>query len=180
VGNFINPLSQFQSLVIIKLMINPNITQKTVLIGMTGGIESTVAAYLLKKQGFKVIGIALSLFNSDDDAGPFTEYNVGDLNIVKEICETYDIINYTINDDGSIDVNGDVDLHNKYLTHYPEHLREINNIYNLSQQQLENELDNIKKTQEKRDKERTEAREKEEKLFQESYELFGIKGHKET
>jgi acetyl-CoA carboxylase alpha subunit len=71
-------------------------------------------------------------------------------------------------------------LHNKYLTHYPEHLQKINKIYNLSQQQLENELDNIKKTQEKRDKERTEAREKEEKLFQESYELFGIKGHKET
>lgn len=32
---------------------------KTVIVGMTGGIDSTVAAYLLKKQGYNIIGISL-------------------------------------------------------------------------------------------------------------------------
>lgn len=36
-----------------------------------------------------------------------------------KICEKYDIKNYTINDDGSIDVAGDVDLSFKNLTELP-------------------------------------------------------------
>lgn len=36
-------------------MSKAQLNQKPILIGMTGGIESTVAAYLLKKQGHKVI-----------------------------------------------------------------------------------------------------------------------------
>jgi len=35
------------------------------------------------------------------------------------ICQEYDITNYTINDDGSIDVDGDVDLYRKRLTELP-------------------------------------------------------------
>ena len=31
---------------------------------------------------------------------------------IEEICEIYDIINYSINSDNSIDVEGDVDLSN--------------------------------------------------------------------
>ena len=41
------------------------------------------------------------------------------MNYIKKICEKYKITNYTINDDGSIDVNGDVDLCNKGLTELP-------------------------------------------------------------
>ena len=39
--------------------------------------------------------------------------------MISLICEKYNIINYTINDDGSIDVDGDVDLYNKGLTELP-------------------------------------------------------------
>ena len=78
-------------------MSKPQLNQKPILIGMTGGIESTVAAYLLKKQGHKVIGIALTFFDQDEDPGPFKEYNVSDLQSVKEICESLDIAFYAVN-----------------------------------------------------------------------------------
>ena len=38
---------------------------------------------------------------------------------IEEICGNYDIINYTINEDGSIDVDGDVYLDHKYLDRLP-------------------------------------------------------------
>ena len=36
--------------------------------------------------------------------------------MISLICEKYGIKNYTVNDDGSIDVNGRVNLYNKGLT----------------------------------------------------------------
>jgi hypothetical protein len=38
---------------------------------------------------------------------------------IDSICRKYDIKNYTINEDGSIDVDGDVDLYDKGLTDLP-------------------------------------------------------------
>ena len=38
---------------------------------------------------------------------------------IHDICKQYKITNYTINDDGSIDVDGNVDLWNKKLTELP-------------------------------------------------------------
>jgi hypothetical protein len=38
---------------------------------------------------------------------------------IHDICKEYNIKNYTINSDGSIDVNGDVDLYDKGLTELP-------------------------------------------------------------
>ena len=39
--------------------------------------------------------------------------------MISLICKKYNITNYTINDDGSIDVNGDVFLYNKELNELP-------------------------------------------------------------
>ena len=41
------------------------------------------------------------------------------MNSIHDICKEYDIENYTINSDGSIDVAGDVDLYDKGLTEIP-------------------------------------------------------------
>ena len=38
---------------------------------------------------------------------------------IQSVCQKYGITNYTINDDGSIDVNGDVDLYDAGLTKLP-------------------------------------------------------------
>ena len=45
---------------------------------------------------------------------------------IKEICKKYSITNYTINQDGSIDVNEYVDLSNKGLTKLPLKFNKIN------------------------------------------------------
>jgi tRNA-specific 2-thiouridylase len=70
---------------------------KTVLIAMTGGIESTVSAYLLKKQGYKCIGVGLQLFADGDETGPFADVAVLDLAKIKAICNHLDIPFYAVN-----------------------------------------------------------------------------------
>ncbi len=37
-----------------------------VLVAMSGGVDSSVAAYLIKKQGFPAVGVTLKLFSNDD------------------------------------------------------------------------------------------------------------------
>lgn len=44
--------------------------QKSVLIGMSGGVDSSVAAALLKEQGYHVIGATMRLWSYSDGEGP--------------------------------------------------------------------------------------------------------------
>lgn len=73
-----------------------------VLIGMTGSIDSTVAAYLLKKQGYDCYGLSL-VFKDDSDEelevtsgglDIFGENHISDLLAVKKMCEKLGVPHY--------------------------------------------------------------------------------------
>lgn len=75
-----------------------------VVIGMSGGVDSSVAAYLLKKQGYEVIGLFMrnwdASINNDIMGNPTLNNNIcpqeQDYNDAKNVCDKLDIPLYRI------------------------------------------------------------------------------------
>ena len=68
---------------------------KTVVVGMSGGVDSSVAAALLKEQGYNVIGLFMQNWEEDDEDGNCTAIN--DYEDVKRVCNLLKIPYYTVN-----------------------------------------------------------------------------------
>ena len=68
---------------------------KTVVVGMSGGVDSSVAALLLKKQGYNVIGMFMKNWEEEDDKGNCLAAK--DYEDVVRVCETLDIPYYSVN-----------------------------------------------------------------------------------
>lgn len=69
--------------------------KKTVVVGMSGGVDSSVAALLLKKQGFHVIGMFMKNWEEKDENGVCTSSQ--DFEDVVRVCEQIDIPYYSVN-----------------------------------------------------------------------------------
>ena len=66
---------------------------KRVLIGMSGGVDSSVAAYLLKEQGYEVVGLTMSLFVSNTTEGCTSSSVVED---AKKVCNRLGIEHHVL------------------------------------------------------------------------------------
>lgn len=74
--------------------------KKKVMIGMSGGVDSSVAAYLLKKQGYEVIGVTMKLWQDDDNNLLELEGGCCSLSAVEDarkVCDKLDIPFYVLN-----------------------------------------------------------------------------------
>jgi len=68
---------------------------KRVVVGMSGGVDSSVAAALLKEQGYEVIGLFMHNWEEEDDDETCTA--VTDYEDVKRVCNKLGIPYYTVN-----------------------------------------------------------------------------------
>ena len=69
--------------------------KKTVVVGMSGGVDSSVAALLLKEQGYNVIGLFMNNWEEKDDSGCCTAEE--DFSDVRRVCAKIGIPYYSVN-----------------------------------------------------------------------------------
>ena len=70
--------------------------KKRVLVGMSGGVDSSVTAALLKKRGYEVIGITMQLLPEEKEKVSAC-CNLGAISDAKRVCQKLKIPHYTIN-----------------------------------------------------------------------------------
>lgn len=69
--------------------------EKTVVVGMSGGVDSSVAALLLKQQGYRVIGMFMKNWEEKDDNGVCR--SAVEFEDVVRVCDQLDIPYYSVN-----------------------------------------------------------------------------------
>jgi tRNA U34 2-thiouridine synthase MnmA/TrmU len=70
-------------------------SQKKVIVGMSGGVDSSVSAYLLQQQGYKVEGLFMKNWEEDDGEEYCTA--AADLADAQAVCDKLGIELHTVN-----------------------------------------------------------------------------------
>ena len=78
-----------------KLVLKDGESAPTVVVGLSGGVDSSVVAYILKWQGYRVIGVFMKNWEEKDDMGFCT--SDADFEDVKRVAEYVDIPYYAVN-----------------------------------------------------------------------------------
>ena len=71
--------------------------KKKVVVAMSGGVDSSVVAGILKEEGYEVIGITLQLYNSKQEIKTKTCCSGIDIYDAKEVARQLDIPHYVLN-----------------------------------------------------------------------------------
>lgn len=71
--------------------------KKKVLLGMSGGVDSSVSAILLQRQGYEVIGCTMKLWQPNEDAQEGACCGDDAIYDAKRVCDQLGIPHYTIN-----------------------------------------------------------------------------------
>lgn len=73
---------------------NAEYAKKCVVVGMSGGVDSSVAALALKNQGYKVIGLFMKNWEEEDENGVCQSSK--EFEDVERVCEAQDIPYYSV------------------------------------------------------------------------------------
>ena len=83
---------------------NKNISKKRVLVAMSGGVDSSVAAYILKKQGYDLIGVHMKFWTEKEgsESGHLTAKDnkccsIEGVEDARNLCDQLDIPFYVLN-----------------------------------------------------------------------------------
>jgi tRNA-specific 2-thiouridylase len=72
-------------------------TRERVLVAMSGGVDSSVAAALLVRQGYDVVGATMKLFCHSDDVPDRPCCSLDSVNDARRICEQLGVPHYVLN-----------------------------------------------------------------------------------